>query len=63
MKFLKFMQFAYLVFCALFLYDTISNWSTDRGRAYMSLFFSALALFMFFFRKKFRKRFEERGKL
>ena len=63
MKLLKFMQYAYLVFFALFLYDGLSNWSIDRGRAYMSLLFAGLALFMFFFRKKFRKRFEERGKL
>ncbi|MBT8288432.1 MAG: hypothetical protein HKN00_04910 [Flavobacteriaceae bacterium] len=63
MKLLKFLQYAYLVFFALFFYDTISNWNVDRGRAYMSLFFAVLAMFMYFFRKKFRKRFEERGKL
>lgn len=60
MKFLKIFQYAYLIFAALFLYDAISNWSIDRNRAYMSLFFLALAVFMFFFRKKFRKKFEDR---
>ena len=44
MKFLKILQYAYLVFFALFVYDTIVNWSQDRNRAYMSLFFAALAL-------------------
>ena len=63
MKLLKFLQYAYLFFVVLFLYDAISNWSVDRSRSYMSLFFAALALFMFFFRKKFRRRFEDRGKL
>ena len=63
MKLLKFLQYAYLFFVVLFLYDAISNWGVDQSRAYMSLFFAALALFMFFFRKKFRKRFEDRGKL
>ena len=58
MKFLKILQYAYLVFFALFVYDTIVNWSQDRNRAYMSLFFAALALFMYFFRKKFRKKIE-----
>lgn len=62
MKLLKVLQFAYLFFLVLFLYDAISNWETDRGRAYMSLFFAALALFMYFFRQKFRKRFENKGK-
>ncbi len=63
MKLLKFLQYAYLFFFALFLYDAVSNWNVDRGRAYMSLFFSAIAVFMYFFRKKYRKRFEDRGKL
>jgi uncharacterized membrane protein len=58
MKLLKFLQYAYLFFIVLFLYEAISNWSVDRNRSYMSLFFAALAVFMFFFRKKFRKKFE-----
>ncbi len=62
MKLLKVLQFAYIFFFALFIYDAISNWSVDRNRSYMSLAFAALALFMFFFRKKYRKRFEEYGK-
>jgi len=56
MKFLKFFQYAYIVFAVLFLYDAISKWNTDRNGAYMSLFFAALATFMFFFRKKFEKK-------
>jgi len=63
MKLLQFLQYAYLIFAALFFYDTISKWNTDRNGAYISLIFAALALFMFFFRKKFRKRFKDRGKL
>ncbi len=63
MKLLQFLQYAYLIFAVLFLYDVISKWNTDRNGAYISLFFAALAIFMFFFRKKFRKRFEDRGKL
>ena len=57
MKLLQFLQYAYLVFAVLFLYDAIAN------KSYISLLFAALAIFMFFFRKKFRKRFEDRGKL
>lgn len=63
MKLLQFLQYAYLIFAALFLYDVIDKWNTDRKAAYISLFFVVLAIFMFFFRKKFRKRFEDRGKL
>ncbi len=63
MKLLQFLQYAYLIFAVLFLYDAISKWNTDRNGAYISLFFVAIAVFMFFFRKKFRKRFQDRGKL
>jgi len=62
MKLLKILQYAYLFFLVLFLYDAISNWNTDRNRSYMSLLFAALAIFMFFFRKKYRKRFQDNGK-
>ncbi|WP_411766527.1 hypothetical protein [Winogradskyella sp. A3E31] len=62
MKILKFFQYAYLIFAVLFLYDAIENWSTDRTRSYISLLFTAVAIFMFFFRKRFRKKFEDRDK-
>ena len=63
MKLLQFLQYAYLIFAVLFLYDVVNKWNTDRNGAYVSLFFAALAIFMFFFRKKFRKRFKDRGEL
>ena len=63
MKILQFLKYAYLVFAILFLYDAINKWNNDRNGAYISLLFVALAVFMFFFRKKFRKRFKDRGKL
>ena len=63
MKVLQFLQYAYLVFAVLFIYDAVSKWSENRNGAYTSLFFAAIAVFMFFFRKKYRKRFQERGRL
>ena len=63
MKILSLLQYLYLVFAVLFLVDMSSKWDSDRNAAYLSLFFAVLAVFMFFFRKKFKKRFEDRGKL
>jgi uncharacterized membrane protein len=63
MKLLGLLQYAYLIFAVLFLYDAINKWNNGSNDSYLSLFFVALAIFMFFFRKKFRKRFEDRGKL
>ncbi|WP_339917277.1 hypothetical protein [Yeosuana marina] len=58
MKLAKFFQYAYLIFAVLFLYDAIINWGDNR--VYMSLLLAALAVFMFFFRRKFRKKYEDK---
>lgn len=56
MKIFKVFQYAYLIFAAVFLYDAISNWG--EGRAYSSILLAVAAIFLFFFRKRFNKRFE-----
>ncbi|MGB1232221.1 MAG: hypothetical protein ACPG5M_08275 [Winogradskyella sp.] len=61
MKLLNLFQYAYIIFAVLFLWEAISNWSVDRNKSYMLLLFSALAIFMFFFRKRFRKKMEDRN--
>ena len=58
MKFSKFFQYAYLVFAALFLYDGLVNWG--HNKAYVSFFLAALAVFMFFFRRRFMKKYDNR---
>jgi len=60
-KYYKFFEIAYLVIAIVFLVETILNWNGERQKAYIFLAFSALAVFMYFFRKKFRKKFEEGG--
>ncbi|WP_458628805.1 hypothetical protein [Winogradskyella sp. PC D3.3] len=59
MKIQKIFHYAYLIFAVLFIYDAITKWSENRNGAYMSLLFAALAGFMFFFRKRFSKKFED----
>jgi len=60
MKFSKIFQYAYLVFAALFLYDAYTKWNDGTYGAYISLILAALAIFVFFFRQRFRKKFENR---
>jgi len=60
MKFSKIFQYAYLIFAALFLYDGFVNWS--HNKSYVSFFLAALAIFMFFFRRRFIKKFDNRDK-
>lgn len=61
MKFYKIFQYAYLVFAVLFVYDAFTKWGVNTTGAYISLGLAALAVFMFFFRRKFRKKFDNRN--
>ncbi|MEZ4792600.1 MAG: hypothetical protein R2783_03780 [Gelidibacter sp.] len=62
MKIQKFIQYAYLFIAIFFIYETYRNWDLNRDRAYMLLFFAVLAVFMYFFKKNFMKRFEDKTK-
>ncbi|WP_298535953.1 hypothetical protein [uncultured Algibacter sp.] len=57
MKYSKIFQYAYLVFAVLFTYDGISKWGNGTNGAYISLGLAGLAVFMYFFRRKFSKKF------
>jgi len=50
------------VFAALFLYDGIMKWDYDKSASYISLGLAALAIFMFFFRRKFNKKLQNKDK-
>jgi hypothetical protein len=52
----KIIQYAYLFIAVFFGYETFRLWNIDRDRAYMLLFFAVLAVFMYFFKKSFRKK-------
>ncbi len=51
-------QIAYLGFALLFIYQAFINWSIPGGKSYLYLAIAAVAIFKFFFNKKYRKRFE-----
>ena len=61
MKFSNIFQYAYIVFAVLFIYDGISKWGDGTNGAHISLGLAALAIFIYFFRKKFSRKFENRG--
>jgi len=58
MKLFKIFQYAYIVFAVLFVYDAFAEYNTTGKIKYLSLFLAALAIFMFFFRKKFNNKFD-----
>ena len=61
-KFYKFFEIGYLIIAVVFLYEGITRFNIERQRAYIFFFFAALAIFTYFFKKRFRKRFEQRAK-
>lgn len=62
MRYTKFFQYVYLVFGALFLYDAVSKYTATGEIAYPSILLGATAIFMFFFRRKFAKKFDNKSK-
>lgn len=61
-KFYKFIELGYLIIAVVFLYEGITRFNTEREKAYIFLIFAGLAIFTYFFKKRFRKRFEQRRK-
>ena len=59
-KFSQILAWAYLIVGIVFIIEIFANWNTDRNKSYMSIVMAVLAIFMFFFKRKFRnKRFEK----
>ncbi len=58
-KYFKFFEIAYLVIAVLFTVESILRWNSEPNKAYIFLAFAVLAVFMYFFRKKYRKRFQK----
>jgi len=61
-KVYRFFEYAYLLIAVFFAYEAVNNWSTERNRAYLFIFFVVVAIFMFFFKRNFRKKIENRSK-
>jgi len=53
-------EIGYLLVAIVFLVETYLNWSQDRTRAYLFLGFSIMAVFMYLFKKRFRKKMQSK---
>ncbi|MBF6608799.1 MAG: hypothetical protein ITG00_08690 [Flavobacterium sp.] len=58
MNYLKYTQYVYLVAALFFLYDGITKYSEGEENAWFSLVLGAVTLLIFFFRRRFAKRFD-----
>ncbi|MBL0682246.1 hypothetical protein [Aquimarina mytili] len=62
MKIFKFFEYAYLAIMIFFIYQAYVEWGQEGGRSVLYLFFAAAAIFMYFFKRNFRKRYEANNK-
>lgn len=61
-KIYRLFEYAYIVMAFFSAYIVIDNWQENRGRAYLFSFFGVVAIFMFFFKRSFRKKIEEQNR-
>ncbi len=63
LKLYKLIEYLYLGFAIFFIVESIRVFSTDAKKAALFLFMAVMAIFMFFFKRRFRKnRFENQDK-
>ena len=60
-KFRRIIEYGYLIVAIVFAVETVINWNENRERAYLMLIFSILAVFMYFFKRRFRIKLESRN--
>jgi positive regulator of sigma E activity len=60
MKYLKFVSYLYIVLAIAFAVDGFMKLNNNEP-AVLSFMFAGLALFMFFFRMRYQKRFQDRS--
>ncbi|AWG21197.1 hypothetical protein FFWV33_06440 [Flavobacterium faecale] len=61
MNYLKYTQYIYLVFAVYFIYDGITTYMEGKENPLMQFFIAGMAIFMFFFRRKFAKKMSDRN--
>ena len=62
MGYLKYTQYAYLIIAVLFIYDAITKINAGNDTPWLSFLIAGMGIFMFFFRRRFAKKFEDRNR-
>lgn len=61
-KLWKFLQYGYLIVALVCIYEVFDRWNSDRSKAYFFLGFSIFIILVFFFKRHFRKKIEQRNR-
>lgn len=59
-KVLRYTEYLYLFVTVGSIYKIAEQWNVDRNYAYLFVFFAVASIGMFLFRRKYRKKFEQR---
>ena len=62
MGILKYTQYLYLIIAVAFIYDGITKLNDSTANPWLSFLIAAVSVFMFFFRRKYAKRFDDHYK-
>jgi len=62
MGYLKYTQYVYLVFAIYFIFDGVTKLNEGNETPWLSFAIAVMAIFMFFFRRKFAKKFDDNKK-
>ncbi|OYU84364.1 MAG: hypothetical protein CFE24_07090 [Flavobacterium sp. BFFFF2] len=60
MKYLQITSYVYLVFFGVCCFEAFTKWQAGDGNAPVMAFFAVVALFLFFFRQRFSRRFQNK---
>lgn len=60
MSYLKYTPYLYLILGIYLIIDSVINWNNPAENAELTLIFATIAIFLFGFRRRYAKRFEER---
>jgi len=61
-KILRYTEYLYLAVAALSIYKIATLWPINPKDTYIFIFFAVISVAMFVFRRRYRKRFEQRQK-
>ncbi|WP_309613454.1 hypothetical protein [Flavobacterium sp.] len=62
MNYLKYTQYVYILIAVAFIYDGITKLNDPTTNAWLSFLIAGVSVFMFFFRRKFSKKFDDHYK-
>lgn len=58
----KYIQYGYLVIAIILFIEGFLNWNVNPKKSYLTFGLAIFAVLMFFFKRRFRKKIEERNK-